>query len=189
MNERRVNSVFSRKLLQAITASFLIIIVATQTSWGNSTTLESALRSDPAFSLFTKAMDTTDFWDLLAKEDSVTLFVPTNLAMEREGSDFLLRSVLTSTENKGRLKDLISSHFTINPIHTNNSSNTYVRTLSQSCLSITQIGNAMKVGPEAFVISKMVVGNHRLFVIDRLLVPDYLDSGKCSALPATGEVF
>ena len=179
MNEQQVKSGISTNLVRAIT---VCLFITTQSSWGNSRILESVLRSDPAFSLFTNAMDITDFWARLAKEDSVTLFVPTNQAMEREGSDFLLKSVLTSMENKARLKDLISSHITTDTIPTNSSNNTIVHTLNNSCLLVTKIGDAVQVGSEAFVMSSIKVGKDQLFVIDRLLISDYeVSDDKCTS--------
>lgn len=182
MNKRISSLGLSKNFAHVVTACCLTVMLISQTAQGGDRTLESVLRNDPVFSIFTNAMDIINFWEHLPKEGSVTLFVPTDQALEAEGSDFLLKSVLIAKENWGRLEELISLHITTDPDPLSITSG-YLRTLSDGCLSIIQIGSAVKVGPEAFVLSSIEIGNNlRLITIDRLLIPNYLPIDECTQI-------
>jgi len=162
-----------------LVAGFGIMALFSQTVQSSSETLRSVLRNDSSFSLFTKAMDISDYWDRVTDRESATLFVPTDEAMVIEGSDFLLRSVLITPENRERLLDLVSMHITTDPVELEETlSSTVVQTLSGDCLMISRNGQAVKVGREAYLLTSSKIGNNQLIVIDRLLISDYRHDGE-----------
>lgn len=171
-------------IFRAIAACFLTALLISQTVQASSVTLASTLRSNPDLSLFTKAMDIAHFWERLESEKSVTLFVPTDRAMVAEGSDFLMQSVLMTADNRGRLEELISAHVTrvLLPAESD-IGDKLLRTFSGDCLLISRIGDAVRVGPEAVVLSSIQIGKHHLLTVDRLLVPDYQPSSECAKIP------
>ena len=147
--------------------------------------VESRLRSDPDLTLFTKAMDIAYFWGRLSDADVAILFVPTDSAMAVEGSDFLLRSVLMTDENRQRLEALVSAHIVVGSVQVEDTdSSVLYPTMSGDCLEITWENAEMKVGPDATVISDEQLKDVRVITVDKLLIPDYRTADECMDIQA-----
>ena len=158
-----------------------MLMLTSAIAGADSTSIESRLRADSNLSLFTKAMDIAHYWEQLAAHESITLFIPTDQAMAVEGSDFLLKSVLMTRENRQRLEALVSAHMVVGAEALGfDEGTTTLLTESGECLQIAQVGDATRVGLEARVLSDEKVAGARLLTIDRLLIPDYRSAQECS---------
>ncbi len=171
----------SRRLL-VLTLGAISFIAATtlttQWSLANVKALETEMRKNPGLTLFVKALDISYFWERLISSDTFTVFVPTDKAMQVEGSDFLMQSVLMTEENVERLAQLVATHVIPGNLP-EGKDRVSLQTLSGDCLTIENSGRSLKVGPEAYALNTEQFGNIKVITIDRLLIPDYRPGGGC----------
>lgn len=172
------------KLCQlTVVIGFLLVLANPMAQADTATPAEAHLRSNPNLSLFTKAMDIAHYWERLRTIDSVTLLVPTDDAMASEGSDFLLKSVLMTNENRERLRDLVAAHIIEGLIEIEKLEiPVLLQTQSGDCLSFTQKGAALSVGGQAKILSIATVEDVRILTVNKLLIPDYQPSMECIAM-------
>lgn len=180
------NKIRSATIWSTVAAAGIIVVLASVSQAANIRSIESYLRNDANLSLFTKAMDIANFWERISPDESIVLFVPTDKAMSVEGSDFLLRSVLMTKENRQRLEALVSAHIIVGSDKAKlESGSTLVPTLSGDCLTINRLEGKISVGPNAQILSDVVINDTRIMTIDKLLIPDYQPSDECTALLAS----
>jgi uncharacterized surface protein with fasciclin (FAS1) repeats len=137
--------------------------------------------SDTQFRLFAAALKQTPLWSMLQKEQSVTLFLPTDQALRAEGSAFLLEHVLTAQSNQERLQEVLSYHvFPGVQLDRGSVRDANLRSLRGACFPLYRSGSGLRIGPEAVVTSHIAADNGGIFVIDRLLWRPWDGSSHCS---------
>lgn len=128
------------------------------------------LQADGRLSLFANAVDRSGMSDVLKGDGQYVLLVPSDRSMAREGSAFLLNSLLLTPSNAERLKNLVSHHIVEAAAPKDDAD---VVTLQHTSLHIAVMGEARVVDGYAVVTERKVADNGVLYVIDRLLMPEY----------------
>lgn len=160
----------SRTVLCVITAIFSWPVAAQSVS--------DILRENnnlTTFSKFSKALDKGNLWEVLDSSKTVTVFVPSDSAIDIDGSAFLLEDVLVTPANHERLVDLLSYHIVLGLIPDFNTAihPINLETLANECLPVVRIGYSLKIGPEAFVTESLNGDNGQIYIIDRMLWQPY----------------
>lgn len=167
----------------------LVVPLLIHMPYSSSATVQSRIRANENLSLITKAMDISYYWEKIDVRGAKTLFLPTDDAMVKEGSDFLLQSVLMTPENRERLVSLVSAHMTVAEINiTDLDSDALLPALSGDCLLITKTGDGARVGPGAEILTSEVVEGIHIVTVNKLLIPDFEMSDDCKALQLRAEV-
>ncbi|MDH5556745.1 MAG: fasciclin domain-containing protein [Alphaproteobacteria bacterium] len=132
--------------------------------------LHDELNADNRLSLFANAVERSGMADILKGEGPYILLVPSNRSMVMEGSAFLLNGLLLTPSNAERLKELVSHHILEATAPTDSAD---VITLQRTSLNIAVMGDARVIDGRAVVTERKVLDNGVLYVIDRLLMPEY----------------
>lgn len=160
----------------------------TSATRSESISIVEALSSDPDVTLFFNALKQSGLDAVIDELTNPTVFVPTNSAMEMEGSAFLLESVLLAPENAERLVDLLALHIVREqlPASAGKDSGHKIGSLQGRCLSIVQLaGGAEKpgilVGYQSRLTRTRHLSNGVIHYIDRLIHQSFDDSSICPA--------
>jgi len=136
------------------------------------------LKADPDLTIFSAAIKQSGLADVFADGRDYTVFVPSDTALENEGMDFLLGTVLVTKNNSGRLNTLLSYHIVpgVRLVPENILGHVELTTLSNQNLSVVRAGTAVSVAPDSansVVTRKIVSDNGVIFVVDRLIWPSW----------------
>ena len=186
MNTKTINtwSLNSNKRI-ARTLVFVMASLIAMTSWAlnpaSSKSVAQLLRTAENVSLFVNALEQSGLIKQLETAEQVTVFVPTDSAMNAEGSAFLLKEVLLAASNETRLHEQLSHHIILgeHPAIEQLGSPVKLETFANTCLQVDRIGSSNKVGPESVVTGTVQASNGTLYFVDRLLWSAYNGSEQC----------
>ena len=139
------------------------------------------LQEESELSVFAAALQKSELADKLAGPGEITLFAPSDRAMRKQGSTFLLETVLVSDGNRQRLSELLMHH-AVRGLRLQTGAIAEAKevdTLARVCLRIERFGSAMKVGPEAVVTKRLEADNGVIYVIDRMLWVPWQGATSC----------
>lgn len=162
------NELPRRALLIALLCSFPSVAAVANN-------LQERLAADADLTIFSSALEMSGLSSTLREKGPFTLFVPSNGAMRNEGSAFLLEKVLLTDSNRNLLSRIISYHVVpgtrLIPEMIDGSVD--LDTLSGERLSVARFRSSLAVGPVSVVTRKIETENGVMYVVDRLLWPDY----------------
>ena len=145
--------------------------------------IAESLETNPETRLFAGALKASKFWNTLAEDKQVTVFIPGDDALRDEGSAFLLDVVLLKPANSQRLNNLIAQHVFpgLNLDNTDLSRSSRYANAHGDCVSIdTTDRQSIRVGSEAAVADIANFSNGRVYYIDRLLWQPFENPGSCN---------
>ena len=104
----------------------------------NSMRVADYLLSLDEVSIFQSALQASRHWSTITKSDSISVFVPTDDALQNEGSAFLLSEVLVKPENSVRLDELAGIHIVASGLLLSREfgKSGVVETLSKHCIAV-----------------------------------------------------
>lgn len=138
--------------------------------------LYEEVAADKRLTLFAGAMEQAGMADMLKQGGRYILFVPSDQAMANEGSAFLLRGVLLTPANAGRLKDLVSYHIVpADGLKPDEIRDEDLATMRGVPVQVTRYGKARMVNGWAAVTERREADNGVLYIVDRLLIPSSPD--------------
>ena len=163
-----LNKLPRRALLIALLCTFPIVAAVAKN-------LQEQLAADADLMIFSSALEKSGLAPTIREKGPFTLFVPSDGGMRNEGSAFLLEKVLLTKSNKNLLSHIISYHVVqgtpLIPEMLDGSVD--LDTLSGGRLSVTRFRSSLAVGPVSVVTRKIEAENGVIYVLDRLLWPDY----------------
>ncbi len=134
------------------------------------------LESQSEISVFANALEQSGLISELGEAGSMTIFIPTNKALESDGSRFLLEDVLLAPENNQRLIDTISYHIVLGEMDINAKT---VATLGDNCLDINVADGTADVGIADKVTQTLEYGSVTIHIVSSLLIQDWDDERVC----------
>lgn len=144
-------------------------------------TIEEVLNSRGDLSTFTNALKQSHLWDRLSSYAPLILFVPSNTALEANGSAFLLEQVLITQPNKQLLWDSMALHIAPQQVMpAEMESYSEKNTLAALCISIEVVDGRIRVGPEASLIERISTDDGSVYVLDRLLWRSWEGGDHCN---------
>jgi len=160
-------------------------VVASENASREVQPITKSLENNPETKLFTSGLKKSGLWDEIAGSGELTLFVPKDKVLRKEGSAFLLEVVLIKPENENRLHELIAQHVFPEVTLTDDQLNTplLLTNFYGGCVSIeAKLEHSPGVGPEAVVTGSETFANGRVYYIDRLLWQHFESDEKCIRL-------
>jgi len=151
-----------------------VLLALLGTSWGGqaiSGDLSEAISSEKRVSLFARAADRAGLTAALKGPGRYVLFIPSDKAMANEGSAFLLKSVLLTEQNAGRLADLVRHHVIRAEASVDLAGDVDLQTLAGVPLEVARVGNGHLVAGHAAIVDRIEADNGVIYVVDRLLWP------------------
>ncbi len=140
--------------------------------------LADHLKTDPDLTLFSAALEQSGLIDQFGNGAEHTIFVPSDVALRNEGMAFLVGNVLLTESNSTRLTTLLSYHIVpglrLEPVTI--SGHVVLTTLSHELMPVVRAGDALSVATgsgSSFVTRKIETDDGVIFVVDRLLWPDW----------------
>lgn len=134
--------------------------------------LEQALSTDKRVSLFANAAAKAGLGAVLKRPGHFVLFIPSDRALAREGSDFLLSGVLLTEPNADRLADMVRHHVArVDEQTTELVQDAELQTLANAPLDVKHVGKGLMVEGYAAVTDRIVADNGVVYIVDRLLWP------------------
>jgi uncharacterized surface protein with fasciclin (FAS1) repeats len=132
--------------------------------------LADLLEQEKDVSTFADSLKKVGLWDMLNNELPITILAPSNAALERDGSTFLLTHVMPTRGNAERFRDLMLLHIAFDRFDDPMADYDYskIETLAGTCFEVVKIGDRVRVGP-SFVMKLVSTGTGNLYIIDRLL--------------------
>jgi uncharacterized surface protein with fasciclin (FAS1) repeats len=160
-----VRAVISTLVVTGLTA----IAVAVDGPEGAPTTLAEAVAANPELSEFAHLLEASGVIDVLAAPGRITLFAPTNEALEELGEE----AIEALQRDRGVLDVVVRHHVTLgaSPLHALRRLDA-ITTLENTRLIVRDDGNVVRVGGVRIVGEPIVVEGGVLYVVDRLLLPD-----------------
>ncbi|OED37126.1 hypothetical protein AB833_24550 [Chromatiales bacterium (ex Bugula neritina AB1)] len=171
------------------TTGFSSLSLATDTRSNNNphaqnpsdNTVSSILNATPEASIFVSALKISDHWNTITESSEVTIFIPTNDALQTEGSAFLLEAVLIKPENRERLEKLMDLHIlrASFQIDSNSTSPMEIPIDNGNCLPVKNSMDSIIIGPQAVVTKTLKAKNGYIYLLDHLLWEPYKDKTEC----------
>ncbi len=140
-----------------------------------SASVADAVAGDARLSLFAGALRQSEVGATVEREEAWTLFAPADRALRNEGSAFLLETVLVVPENGERLDDVLGHHLvrgTRLDLDADPESEV-VTSASGTALAFERVGSGLRIDGHAVVIDRIDAGKGVVYVIDRMLWPEY----------------
>ena len=138
--------------------------------------------------IFEAALSASGLRPALGRDDAFTLFLPSDDALEREGSAGLLRGVYLTPSNRARLADLLAYHIVRGQkIMPTSTAPADVVTLSGDSLSIERDGDRSVLNGHIAVTRSIDLGNGVVHLVSGLLWADLQVEEKDLASDARAE--
>jgi len=139
-----------------------------------------AVQQNGDYSVFVTAMQQSGLWDSILQEEEITLFIPDNASLEKEGSRFLLETVLVASGNEQRLIETLSQHIIPGKFDPGSEETTLevLRTYKGDCIGFNAA--LQKVGLGSTVLETVVSGNATIIRVDRMISERWDNDGNCS---------
>ena len=180
-----------RNMLPALACALLITAPSTASTSNGLIPLAQLLAQQDDASLFTRALRLSGLWNALETRGRKIVFIPSDEALAREGSAFLLEQVLLTPENRDRLHAVVGTHLITNRFagnlmtvdsgaQTSVPESTYIRTAASNCLAWTRNERSLRVGPHAVATRILEATDGLLVYVDRLLFSLDSDQRACS---------
>ena len=129
--------------------------------------------------IFETALTASGLRPAIGRDEAFTLFLPTDDALEREGSAALLRGVYLTPANRARLADLLAYHIVPGrKITLVAEAPADVVTMSGDALSIDQDGGRQVVNGHIAVTRSIDLGNGIVHLVSGLLWADLVPEEK-----------
>jgi uncharacterized surface protein with fasciclin (FAS1) repeats len=130
--------------------------------------------------IFAGAVQGTAIWSEMGKAESITLFVPSDRSLGREGSAFLLDKVLIAPSNRERLHQVLSYHIYVGlRLVPEDVEDRELVSMRGACFLLSRAGSGARIGPEAVVTDYIPANNGGIYVIDRLLWKPWNGNNSC----------
>lgn len=123
-----------RNMIKAAAVATALSVSAWAGATQSASTFDDLLESNARISLFAQALDQSGLINEVNEGSVMTVFIPTNTAMDTDGSRFLLESVLVAQGNEQRLKETISYHIVPGEFEMNSQPGA---TLDGGCLDVS----------------------------------------------------
>lgn len=149
--------------------AFASVAVAADGPEGRPTTLAEAVAANPDLSEFAHMLEASGLIDTLANPGRITLFAPTNEALEELGEE----AIEALQRNRGILEVVVRHHVMqgASPLHALRRLDA-ITTLENTQLIVRDEGSVVRVAGVRIVGEPVLVPGGVLYVVERLLLPD-----------------
>ncbi len=137
----------------------------------------AAVQTDERLTMFANALEQSGVERSIGPSEEWTLFVPSDVALRNEGSAFLLEIVLLAEGNAERLGDVVGHHLLRGQrLDLGVQAESLVATSAAGTpLVIEPVGAGTRIDGHAIVVDRVDAGSGVIYVIDRILWPEYWD--------------